>query len=188
MITVEHLTKRYGEFTAVNDLSFEIEEGHVYGFLGLDPLQIIEIRDLIKQLGEEHTVILSSHILSEVQAICEKVLIISKGRLAAFDEPENLEKLMTASSAAAFTAEAGADEIEEIMEEIEDIAGWQVKELEGGKVYVEAQTESGDVADICRSIFFAFAGRNKALLEFTSKKMNLEDVFIELTESGVEEE
>lgn len=222
MIKVEHLTKYYGEFMAVDDLSFEIEEGHVYGFLGpngagksttmnimtgclsategtvtingydileeplqakrcigylpehpplymnetpeeylrfvgeakglkgqelqrqiaevmeqtkitevksrlisnlskgykqrvgiaqallgnpkviildeptvgLDPIQIIEIRDLVRQLGEHHTVILSSHILSEVQAICEKVLIIAKGRLLAFDEPKNLEKLM----------------------------------------------------------------------------------------------
>lgn len=223
MITVEHLTKRYGNFTAVDDLSFEIEEGHVYGFLGpngagksttmnimtgclsataghvtidgydifeepdrakrlmgylpeqpplylnetpveylkfvgeakglrgrelaaqieavisqtkleamknrlisklskgykqrvgiaqallgnpkviildeptvgLDPIQIIEIRDLIRQLGQEHTVILSSHILSEVQTICEKVLIIAKGKLVAFDEPENLDAFRT---------------------------------------------------------------------------------------------
>ena len=59
--------------------------------VGLDPIQIIEIRDLIRQLGQEHTVILSSHILSEVQTICEKVLIIAKGKLVAFDEPENLD-------------------------------------------------------------------------------------------------
>lgn len=220
MISVEHLTKCYGDFVAVKDLSFEIEEGHVYGFLGpngagksttmnimtgclsategqvkiggydifeeplqakkligylpeqpplymnetpeeylkfvgeakglrgqelreqiegvikqtklqevrgrlicklskgykqrvgvaqalmgnpkiiildeptvgLDPIQIIEIRDLIKQLGKNHTVILSSHILSEVQAICEKILIISQGKLVAFDDTENLVK------------------------------------------------------------------------------------------------
>lgn len=226
MISVEHLTKYYGDFMAVEDLSFEIDEGHVYGFLGpngagksttmnimtgclsateghvridgydifeepekakkligylpeqpplymnetpleylkfvgeakglkgqelyeqiaevveltkiehvknrlisklskgykqrvgiaqallgnprviildeptvgLDPLQIIEIRDLIKSLGETHTVILSSHILSEVQAICEKILIISKGKLVAFDEPENLAKLTSKES------------------------------------------------------------------------------------------
>ena len=60
--------------------------------VGLDPLQIIEIRDLIKDLGREHTVIFSSHILSEVQTICEKILIIARGKLIAFDEPENLEK------------------------------------------------------------------------------------------------
>ena len=65
--------------------------------VGLDPLQIIEIRDLIRQLGEKHTVILSSHILSEVQAICESVLIIAHGKLVAFDTPQNLEKMLTAA-------------------------------------------------------------------------------------------
>ncbi len=311
MITVEHLTKRYGEFTAVNDLSFEIEEGHVYGFLGpngagksttmnimtgslsatagcvriggydifeepdkakrligylpeqpplymnetpleylkfvgeakglkrraladqietvlsqtkleevknllisklskgyrqrvgiaqtllgspkviildeptvgLDPLQIIEIRDLIKQLGQEHTVILSSHILSEVQAICEKVLIIAGGRLVAFDRPENLEKLMMASNAVSFIAEASHDEVEEVMEGIEAVGDWQICELDDGRIHVEVQAASGETEDICRSIFFAFAGKDKALLELTSKKANLEDVFIELTEN-----
>lgn len=244
MISVEHLTKRYGEFTAVDDLSFEIQEGHVYGFLGpngagksttmnimtgclsategrvridgydifeepnkakrllgylpeqpplymnetaleylkfvgeakglkgreltsqienviqqtrlegmehrlisklskgyrqrvgiaqallgdpkiiildeptvgLDPIQIIEIRELIQQLGQEHTVILSSHILSEVQTICEKVLIIAKGKLVAFDAPENLEKLFLASHNVSFITEAKTDDIDEILE------------------------------------------------------------------------
>ncbi len=237
MIKVEHLTKCYGDFMAVEDLSFEIDEGHVYGFLGpngagksttmnimtgclsategkvtiggcdifeqpqqakrmvgylpeqpplymnetpveylrfvgsakglkgkelkeqvemviqktkiedvknrlisalskgykqrvgiaqalignpnviildeptvgLDPIQIIEIRDLIRQLGQDHTVILSSHILSEVQAICEKVLIISKGKLAAFDAPENLEKLLLSQNGVSFMTEAGQE-------------------------------------------------------------------------------
>ena len=129
--------------------------------VGLDPLQIIEIRDLIKQLGQEHTVILSSHILSEVQAICEKVLIIAGGRLVAFDRPGNLEKLMMASHA----------------------VSWQICELDDGRIHVEVQAASGETEDICRSIFFAFAGKDKALLELTSKKANLEDVFIELTEN-----
>lgn len=313
MITVEHLTKRYGEFTAVSDLSFEIEEGHVYGFLGpngagksttmnimtgclsategcvridgydifaepdkakrllgylpeqpplymnetpleylkfvgeakglkgrelagqietvilqtrledvknrlisklskgyrqrvgiaqallgnpkviildeptvgLDPIQIIEIRDLIRQLGQEHTVILSSHILSEVQTICEKVLIIAKGKLVAFDEPENLEKLLMASNAVSFIAEAETDEIDEILEGMEAAADWQMKKLENGGVRVDVQIEFGEMSEICRSIFFAFAEKGKALLELTSKKANLEDVFIELTESEV---
>ena len=233
MITVEHLTKCYGDFLAVDDLSFEIDEGHVYGFLGpngagksttmnimtgclsataghvridghdifdeadkakkligylpeqpplymsetpeeylrfvgrakglkkgelerqveevirqtkledvrrrlisklskgykqrvgiaqallgnpkviildeptvgLDPIQIIEIRDLIRQLGQTHTVILSSHILSEVQAICDQIMIIARGKLVAFDEPQNLEKLLTGSNEIFFTTE-----------------------------------------------------------------------------------
>lgn len=312
MITVEHLTKRYGDFTAVSDLSFEIEEGHVYGFLGpngagksttmnimtgclsateghvridghdvfeepdqakrligylpeqpplymnetpleylkfvgeakglrgselrrqmdmviaqtrleevknriisklskgykqrvgiaqallgsprviildeptvgLDPIQIIEIRDLIKQLGQEHTVILSSHILSEVQAICEEVLIIAGGKLAAFDKPENLEKLLRSSNAVTFVAEAKTDEIDEILKEIRVTDHWQMKDLENGSVRVEVQIGDGEAADLSRRIFTAFAERKKVLLELVSKKANLEDVFIELTESG----
>ena len=316
MITVEHLTKRYGEFTAVEDLSFEIEEGHVYGFLGpngagksttmnimtgclsatkgrvridgydifeepykakrllgylpeqpplymnetpleylkfvgeakglkgreltaqietvirqtrlegmeyrliaklskgykqrvgiaqallgapkviildeptvgLDPLQIIEIRDLIKQLGREHTVILSSHILSEVQTICEKVLIIAKGKLVAFDAPENLEKLFLASNGISFVTEAEADEIDEILGEMSGISDWQIKAGKEGSAHVDAEIEAGEVSDVCRKLFFAFADKKKAILELTARKANLEDVFIELTESDSLEE
>lgn len=310
MITVEHLTKCYGDFMAVNDLSFEIEEGHVYGFLGpngagksttmnimtgclsateghirikghdifeepeqakktmgylpeqpplymneppaeylkfvgeakglkglelknqieevarqtkighvmdrlisnlskgyrqrvgiaqallgcprviildeptvgLDPIQIIEIRDLIKQLGENHTVILSSHILSEVQAICEKVLIISKGKLVAFDKPENLEKLLLASNGISFTVETAKEDIDKVLGGINQITEWNIKTQEDGLTAVSVKTESENVRDICREIFFAFSDRKEAILEMSSKKANLEDVFIELTE------
>lgn len=74
--------------------------------VGLDPLQIIEIRDLIRQLGQEHTVIFSSHILSEVQAICDRILIIAHGKLIAFDKPDNLEKRLLADSGIVFTTDA----------------------------------------------------------------------------------
>ena len=98
--------------------------------VGLDPIQIIEIRDLIGQLGENHTVILSSHILSEVQAICEKVLIIAQGKLVAFDTPRNLEKLMLSSNQVSFTAEASVDEASEIMERMEFAEEYQVEKRE----------------------------------------------------------
>jgi ABC-2 type transport system ATP-binding protein len=281
MISVEHLTKRYGEFTAVDDLSFEIQEGHVYGFLGpngagksttmnimtgclsategrvridgydifeepnkakrllgylpeqpplymnetaleylkfvgeakglkgreltsqienviqqtrlegmehrlisklskgyrqrvgiaqallgdpkiiildeptvgLDPIQIIEIRELIQQLGQEHTVILSSHILSEVQTICEKVLIIAKGKLVAFDAPENLEKLFLASHNVSFITEAKTDDIDEILEGMNEVSDWKMKTLEDGNIQVDVQIEFGEVADVCRNLF-----------------------------------
>ena len=310
MIAVEHLTKCYGDFIAVSDLSFEIDEGHVYGFLGpngagksttmnimtgclsateghvringydifeeperakktigylpeqpplymnetpaeylkfvgeakglkglelkkqiedvagqtkidhvmdrlisnlskgyrqrvgiaqallgspqviildeptvgLDPIQIIEIRDLIRQLGEDHTVILSSHILSEVQAICEKVLIISQGKLVAFDKPENLGKLLLASNGITFTAEASKEEIDEILPEISRITEWDVKTQEDGLTAVSVRTGAENVKEISRELFFAFADKKKAILEMSSKKANLEDVFIELTE------
>ena len=150
--------------------------------VGLDPIQIIEIRDLVRQLGQEHTVILSSHILSEVQAICEKVLIIARGKLMAFDKPENLERLLMASNTVSFVAEAEADEIENILSGLAPVSHWQMEPFEKGSIRVEVQMEDGDVQDVCRSIFLAFAEQKRPLLELTSKKANLEDVFIELTE------
>ena len=316
MIKVEHLTKCYGDFTAVSDLSFEIDEGHVYGFLGpngagksttmnimtgclsateghvriegydifeepkqakrkigylpeqpplymnetpaeylkfvgeakglkggelqrqieeilrqtklehvkdrlisalskgyrqrvgiaqallgnpkviildeptvgLDPIQIIEIRDMIRQLGENHTVILSSHILAEVQAICEKVLIISQGKLAAFDRPENLEKLLLASTAISFTVEASKEEIDEVLGGLGQITEWEIQAKEDKGTMVSVKTETENVRDICRKLFFSFADKKKAILEMSSKKANLEDVFIELTEGEKREE
>lgn len=308
MITVEHLTKYYGNFKAVDDLSFEISEGHVYGFLGpngagksttmnimtgclsatnghvlidghdifeeahdakkligylpeqpplymnetpieylrfvgrakglnkhelekqvksviqqtrihevrnllisklskgfrqrvgiaqallgnpkviildeptvgLDPLQIIEIRDLIKQLGKSHTVILSSHILSEVQAICDKILIISKGKLVAFDDVKNLENL-SMTNEISFSCEASSEAIQEILNSIPEISSWEGKKEENlTRIYLKIEGE--DTKDISQKLFFAFASKNLALFELTSKKANLEDVFIELTE------
>ena len=254
MITVEHLTKRYGDFTAVDDISFTIGEGHIYGFLGpngagksttmnimtgclaatsgevkidgydifeqarqakqcigylpeipplytdetpreylrfvaeakgiagkeipgevdrvigeagltqmqerlirnlskgyrqrvgiaqallgnpryiildeptvgLDPLQIIEIRDLIRQLGQKHTVILSSHILSEVQAICESVLIIAHGKLVAFDTPQNLERRLAENNRLTITAECGEEQLRAILDGTEAVASYTV--------------------------------------------------------------
>lgn len=140
-------------------------------------------RDLIRQLGQEHTVILSSHILSEVQMLCEKVLIIAKGKLVAFDAPEELEKLFQASYGVSFVAEAEADEVDEILREMDGVSGWQLTALTDGRTRADVQTASGEAADLCRTLFHVFAGKEKALLELTSKKANLEDVFIELTES-----
>lgn len=316
MIKVEHLTKCYGDFMAVKDLSFEIEQGHVYGFLGpngagksttmnimtgclsatdgtvkidghdiweepkeakkligylpeqpplymnetpeeylrfvgeakglkgqelrrqveeviaqtkienvrhrlisklskgykqrvgiaqallgnpkviildeptvgLDPLQIIEIRDLIKQLGEKHTVILSSHILSEVQAICEKILIINKGRLVAFDTTENLEKMLLTSTELSFQTEASKAETEEILKDFQEISECQMEETEDGMCRVTVQIGEADAKEVSRQLFFAFAKKEKAIAEMATKKFSLEDVFLELTEADEPEE
>ncbi len=310
MITVEHLTKRYGDFVAVEDLSFEIEEGHVYGFLGpngagksttmniitgclsatrghvridgydiydepaqakrqigylpeqpplylsetpweylrfvgeakglkgaelkaqiqqvmeqtriqevagrriadlskgyrqrvgiaqallgnpkviildeptvgLDPHQIIEIRDLIRQLGQSHTVILSSHILSEVQTMCEKILIIAKGRLIAFDTPENLERQMVSPGEIVLVAETGRQRAEEILSEVEHITQLQTEEETDAWVRLRLKTDQRDIHPVSRAVFQAFARHGEVLLEMSLKKANLEDIFLELTE------
>ena len=312
MITVEHLTKCYGDFIAVDDLSFEINEGHVYGFLGangagksttmnimtgclsatkghvkidgydifeepekakkligylpeqpplymnetpleylqfvgeakglrkaelkqqieeimertkiadvkkrrisalskgykqrvgiaqallgnpkviildeptvgLDPIQIIEIRDLIKELGKTHTVIFSSHILSEVQAICDEILIISKGKLVAFDKPENLEKLLLAPNEIIITTDAAEEEVKEILAGIDHIIDINFEEKAADYVVAHVKTNHDNIHDISRAIFTAFAATGKVLLEMALKKANLEEVFIELTESN----
>ena len=311
MIAVEHLTKCYGDFMAVNDLSFSIEEGHVYGFLGpngagktttmnimtgclsatagsvridghdifeeprrakaligylpeqpplymnetpleylrfvgeakglrgadldlqiqeviaqtrledmkhrrisalskgyrqrvgiaqallggpkviildeptvgLDPLQIIEIRDLIRQLGQTHTVIFSSHILSEVQTICDKILIIAHGKLVAFGDPESLEKQLLSPSEITLTAETGAGEIRSLAEEIPHITDISVEEDAPALSTVRVRTDAEDIHDTSRALFLAFAERKIPLLEMSLKRANLEDIFIELTES-----
>ena len=315
MIAVEHLTKCYGDFMAVNDLSFSIEEGHVYGFLGpngagktttmnimtgclsptaghvridghdileepkeakrllgylpeqpplylnetpveylrfvgeakglrgaeleaqieevleqtkitsvrnrcisalskgykqrvgiaqallgnpkviildeptvgLDPLQIIEIRELIRQLGETHTILLSSHILSEVQTMCEQILMIAHGKLVAFDRPENLEKRLLAPSEITLTAEAPAEEAQRILAEVAHITELHTEALSHGRSTIRVKTDLGDIYELSREIFFAFADAHRPLLEMALKKANLEDVFIELTETAAEE-
>ena len=313
MIKVEHLTKYYGDFLAVDDLSFEIDEGHVYGFLGpngagksttmnimtgclsatsgrvsiggfdifeeadsakrligylpeqpplymnetpleylrfvgeakglrgeelnaqiesvihqvriegvkgrrisalskgykqrvgiaqallgnpkviildeptvgLDPLQIIEIRDLIRQLGQDHTVILSSHILPEVQAICEKILIIAHGRLVAFDAPDQLERSLLGTNEITFTTDASAERVRSILAGVKHVFDIRVSQPENGLVQARMQTSSKNIYDTSREVFFAFAKRDIALLELNLKKASLEDIFIELTEGGV---
>ena len=316
MIKVEHLTKYYGDFLAVSDLSFEIEEGHVYGFLGpngagktttmnimtgclsatsgrvevggydifeeagqakrligylpeqpplymnetpaeylrfvgeakglkgeelrtqvekvirqvrieavrdrrisalskgykqrvgiaqallgnpkviildeptvgLDPIQIIEIRDLIKELGREHTVILSSHILSEVQAICEKILIIAHGRLVAFDTPDKLERNLLAANEITFTTDAKSDVVRRLLSKVDYLTDVQLEKREDGLLSARLKTDSKDIYAVSRQIFFAFAEEDQPLLELNLKKASLEDIFIELTESGGEDQ
>ncbi len=310
MIAVEHLTKRYGSFTAVDDISFTLEQGHIYGFLGpngagksttmnmmtgclaatagsvtidgldifeqareakkllgylpeipplypeqtpeeylrfvaeakglpkaqieaqvakalaetrldpmanrlirhlskgyrqrvgiaqallgdphyiildeptvgLDPLQIIEIRDLIHELGQTHTVILSSHILSEVQAICESVLIIAHGKLVAFDTPQNLENRLTSGDRLTLSADCSAEALHRILAAVPAVCDCRLLTAEEGRC--KAQLEiTGDAAEACKALFFAFAKAETAILQLTPEKADLENIFIELTDA-----
>lgn len=310
MIAVEHLTKRYGSFTAVDDISFTLEQGHIYGFLGpngagksttmnmmtgclaatagsvtidgldifeqareakkllgylpeipplypeqtpeeylrfvaeakglpkaqidaqvakalaetrlepmanrlirhlskgyrqrvgiaqallgdpryiildeptvgLDPLQIIEIRDLIHELGQTHTVILSSHILSEVQAICESVLIIAHGKLVAFDTPQNLENRLTSGGRLTLSADCSAEALHRILAAVPAVCDCRLLTVEEGRC--KAQLEiTGDAAEACKALFFAFAKAETAILQLTPEKADLENIFIELTDA-----
>ena len=148
--------------------------------VGLDPMQIIEIRALIKELGQTHTVIFSSHILSEVQTICDRILIIAKGRLVAFDEPENLEKRLLAPNEITITADSSQ---QEILSSVKNISDVRIEARDERFVQAHIKTDCEDIFAVSRAVFFAFSTRKTALLEMSLKKANLEDVFIELTEN-----
>lgn len=153
--------------------------------VGLDPFQIIEIRNLVKELGKTHTVIFSSHILSEGQAICDKILIISKGRLTALGTPEELERQLRSAGEIILTADASAKKVEDILTAVPHITEVGSPEpAADGAVTLRLKTDSDDIHTVSRSIFFAFAGAGTALLELSVRKASLEDVFLELTESG----
>ena len=150
--------------------------------VGLDPIQIIEIRDLIRSLGQTHTVIFSSHILSEVQAICEQVLIISGGKLIAFDTPENLEKMMSRQGGIFFKTEADSETTEGILKEAKYIENYEITAEEDATAVHIITEEGQDIREISCALFFTFAGKERAIFEMSTKKANLEEVFIELTE------
>lgn len=152
--------------------------------VGLDPIQIIEIRALIKELGQTHTVIFSSHILSEVQAICDQIMMIAKGKLVAFDTPENLEKQLLAPNEIMITTDAQVEEIKEVLADVSYITQSAVEKKDSGYAVAHIKTDHDNIYDISRAVFLAFAAKEKVLLEMTLKRGNLEDVFIELSEGG----
>lgn len=150
--------------------------------VGLDPIQIIEIRDLIKELGQTHTVIFSSHILSEVQTICDQIIMIARGKLVAFDTPENLEKHLLSPNEVILTSDAGGEEVRALLSGVGHITDLTLEETETGFVTARIKTDLSNVYDLSRSVFSAFAAGGRALLELTVKKANLEDIFLELAE------
>lgn len=152
--------------------------------VGLDPIQIIEIRDLIKELGQTHTVIFSSHILSEVQAICDQILMIAHGKLVAFDTAENLEKLLRSPNEISIVSDASAAEVQEILSCVSHITEMSIGETDAGFVSAQLKTDCDNVYILSRAVFSAFSASESALLEMSVKKANLEDVFIELTEAS----
>ena len=151
--------------------------------VGLDPIQIIEIRDLIKTLGQTHTVIFSSHILSEVRAICDQIIMIAKGRLVAFDTPENLEQHLLSHNEINIVADGSPAQVQEILEGlIHIITDASVEETGEGYTSARIRTGCENVYELSRAVFSAFAASETALLELTVKKANLEDIFLELAE------
>ena len=149
--------------------------------VGLDPKQIIEIRDLIKSLKQKHTVILSSHILSEVRAVCDYVLIISHGKLVASDTPDNLERLAAGSNSLLMKIKGEKDTIRKGLETIEGVTGVEMS-YDSDEELWKTKLSVQENVDIREKVFYAMAKANCPIYEMQVKRVSLEDVFLELTE------
>ena len=148
--------------------------------VGLDPKQIIEIRDLIRKLGENHTVILSSHILSEIRAVCDRVLIIRKGRFVVCDTPEDLEEKLSAGGSLELTAKAAPEAAGAVLDRVAGITGRTLL----GRTEDTARFAIHMERDIREALFFAFAEAGLPLLELRPRTASLEEVFLDLTDDN----
>ncbi len=157
--------------------------------VGLDPKQIIEIRSLIRKLAEQHTVILSSHILAEVREVCDYIIIIANGKLVASDTPERLEESLGEGGYIEIESPASEEKTKEILSQMEEILSCEYgKEESGEKELTRVRIACKGNADIREKLFFAFADQKQPLLTMMRTKSSLEDVFLELTKGNEAEE
>jgi ABC-2 type transport system ATP-binding protein len=155
--------------------------------VGLDPNQIIEIRSLIKKLGKNHTVILSTHILSEVQAVCDKIIVINEGKIVADDTETNLSDKLTGAHILNAKIEGDYETVAKLVLNIEGVEVCkQINEQDDG--VIEYRIESVEGVDIRRDLFKAMAENNLPILELKSAELSLEDIFLKLTVGGEIEE
>ena len=148
--------------------------------VGLDPMQIKEIRAVITELGKDHTVILSSHILSEVQAVCQTIMIINGGKLIAMDTPENLEKQFAGDTVIELTALTGEKEAMEILQQVENVQLISSKE-ENRCFSAQLRLTNEDERGACRAISKGFMEAGVLVVKLNPAHASLEDVFIRLT-------
>lgn len=148
--------------------------------VGLDPKQIIEMREFIRSLAQEHTVILSSHILSEVQAVCDHIMIISHGKLVASDSPENLQKMMGGSSELQLSILGKEEEVMQVLSSLEYVKSVdQAESEETGCMKVIITTDQS--VDVREQVFYKLAEAKLPIMSMHKAEKSLEDIFIELT-------
>ena len=154
--------------------------------VGLDPAQVIELRRLIRELGRTHTVILSSHILSEVQAVCQQVLILSKGRLVAVGSPEELGETLNPGSRLRATAQGEPDTVLAAVRSVPGICKVELESAADGQVTFTAESE--DTADRRAAVSRALTEAGCTVLALAAENRSLEEVFLALTEKTPEQE
>ena len=183
---IRHLSKGYKQRVGIAQAMIGYPEIIILDepTVGLDPKQIIEIRDLIKSLKKNHTVILSSHILSEVSAVCDYIMIIAHGKLVASDTPENLSKLMTGTNSVSMLVKGSVENVQNLLSSFQKIQKLTLGKNPEGLVSVSFETPAGE--DIREMLFYAFADGKMPILEISSKSLSLEDIFIKLTDDNPE--
>jgi len=150
--------------------------------VGLDPKQVTEIRALIKNLGKEHTVILSSHILSEVSQICNRVIIINKGKIIAIDTPENLEKKVVRDNTVYVTVEDPENKMDSVKDKLENVQ--EIKLIEENEDKTKKyKITADDGVDLRKNIFDTFAKEEITIFEMKKSDVTLEDAFMQLINS-----
>ena len=148
--------------------------------VGLDPKQIIEIRSLIRKLGKNHTVILSSHILSEVQAVCDKIVVINQGKIVANDTEENLSQKLSGDHTLSVTIEGDTQQITRMLQTLEGVSKVHFAgEHKNGSA--DFRIETKEDCDIRKELFTKTVENGWYILEMKSSELNLEDIFLRLT-------
>jgi len=143
--------------------------------IGLDPRQILDVRNLIRELGKEHTILLSTHILSEAQQVCNRVLIINNGKIVVEDSPESLQSLLSGSQKVIVKVSGDDSGLEDVVKNVSGIGSVQV--LQPGQVEFETLPNLDVRPDVARAVVTA----GYDLVDFRSITLSLEDIFIELT-------
>lgn len=186
---IRNLSKGYKQRTGVAQALIGYPEVLILDepMVGLDPKQILEMRDLIRELSGEHTILLSSHILSEVSAVCDHIMILSGGKLAASGSPEELQSLMQGQTRLEVVVLGEKEQAEEILQDIGQVEAWEIEPAqETGSIRI--RLEVADNADIRKELSVALAGAGMPILSMNRLECSLEDIFLELTEDAGQEE
>ena len=149
--------------------------------VGLDPIQVVEIRELIKNLGTRHTVILSSHILSEVQQMCDEIIIMAKGRLIAYDTADNLERKLQPKAVLEVETDATREESEAVIESLSEIERADFGVSDEGFTKITITVAAENELELRKQISLRFASSGRAVLKNDRVKADLEEIFMELT-------